>query len=238
MSALEPGDISGKGEVTYKKLSKFNPEGFESEAVIYNNNGKSSKVYYLFDTAAYPVGLKEYTEDGNLWLTVSYKLDERGNRLEAQFDWQAKGGYDEIREKSEQLYELLDRSPWDRVEYTNDYRGFPREERYLKADGRELFKFTYKYDIQGNRTEMTYLNSKGRTTWEMKYKYDRDHHMISSTIYKSNRVAAVSKYTYTYDSRGNWISRLEKRDVIYNILTAHLEEGNFLTERVIEYYPD
>jgi hypothetical protein len=235
-NAVASAGNAANGEVTYKKLTSFNTDGFATECVIYNNNGRSSRMEYVFDTAVYPVGLKEYTEDGTLWLTLTYKLDDKGNKLEAEFDWLNKAAYDEIREKSEQLYELLDRNPWDRIIYENDYRGFPREERYLKNDGRLLFKFTYKYDVRGNKTEMIYFNSKGRTSWETKYKHDRQDRMKESTIYKSNRVAAKSKYTYTYDEYGNWVSRLEERNVTYNILTANLEEGYFLTERKIEYY--
>jgi hypothetical protein len=238
INEVQPGDSAQSGEVTYKKLSKFSAQGFESEKIIYNNNGKSSKIHYVFDSRGYPVGLKEYTETGDLWLNVLYILDEEGNKLEAEFDWTSKRGYDEIREKSEQLYELLDRNPWDRIVYDNDYRGFHLEEKYMKANGTTLFRFTFKYDLHGNKVEMIYFNSKGRTSWETKYKYDRNNQLVKSIIYKSNRVAAVSTYTYKYDAHGNWVNRLEKRDVNYNILTANLEEGNFLTKREIEYYPE
>ena len=238
MSNAAGGKEKAEGGVTYKKLSKFNPEGFETETIIYNNNGKSSRLKYLFDTASYAVGLHEYTDDGTLWLTVSYKRDEEGNKLEAIFSWPEKAAYDEIREKSEQLYEVLDRSPWDYVVYENDYRGFHLEERYYHASGRLLFKFTYRYDIHGNKMEMIYFNSKGRTSWETKYKYNRDNQMVRSIIFKSNRVAATSEYAYQFDAQGNWVSRMEKRTVNYNILTQDLVEGSFMTERVIEYYND
>jgi len=231
------GDESGGTVASYKKYTLFNPDGFETEYIIYNNNGKSSKVYYEFDTAGHKSGYKEYDDQGTLWNKVTYKLDKDGNKVEADYDWLEKGGYDEIREKSEQLYELLDRHPWDIVLYENDYRGAPLEEEYRKKDGAILFKFEYKYDIQGNVKAMTYFNIKGRTSWETKYKYNRDNVLTASTIYKSNRVAAESEYSYQTDSQGNWTSRTETREVYYNILTRDLVEGTFLIERIIEYYP-
>lgn len=237
LNGVDIGDTLARGEITFKKLTKYNNKGFTTEAVIYNNNGKSSILSYKFDTAGYQTGLDEYTEDQTHWLSVEYKLDPSGNKLEAIFDWLGKGGYDEIREKTEQLYEVIDRNPWDRVIYKNDYRGFHLEEVYMKNSGKKLFKFRHRYDILGNRIEMIYYNSKGRTSWETKYKYDRNNHLVESILFKSNRVAAISKFTYEYDPEGNWIRRVEERKVHYNILTAHLVEGTFVTEREIEYYP-
>lgn len=232
----EDGSVSK--EITYKKFSLYNEDGFETETTIYNTNGKSSKLYFLYDTAKFNVGFKEFSEEGTLWLTVTYIVDKDGNKEIALYDWLERGGYDEIREKSEQLYEVLNRNPWDKVLYVNDYRGYHLEEEYLKADETLLFKFTYRYDIFGNKTEMIYFNAKGRTSWETKYKYDRKNNMVESTVYKSNRVAAISKYSYQFDSTGNWTSRTEKREVKRNILTSNLLEGKFTIERTIEYYPN
>ena len=97
-----------------------------------------------------------------------------------------------------------------------------------------LFKFSYRYDIHGNKVEMPYFNSRGRTSWDTKYHYDQNDILVESIVFKSNRVAAISKYTYQYDSKGNWVNRLENREVNYNILTASLVEGNFVIRREIE----
>jgi hypothetical protein len=233
---ISSGDARA-GEVTYKKLSKYNPQGFEYETVIYNNNGNSSRVEYKFNSMGVPVGLNEYKDDGTLWLAVTYKLDDEFNKLKAVFEWPGKAGYDVIREKSEQLYELLDRNPWGYIVYTNDFRGYPVEEEYLRDDSSVLFKFMYRYDLHGNMKEMTYINSKGRTSWETKYKYNHQEQMVKSIVFKSNRVAATSEYTFKYDEAGNWVNRHEKRKVNYNILTANMVEGEFYIRREIEYYP-
>ena len=226
--------ISGTSS-SYKKISKFNIDGYETEAVIYNN-GKYSNIIDVFDTAGNKIGFREYKEDGTLWTTVTYNLDKKGNPVSADYDWLGKGEYDEIREKSELLYEVLDRNPWYKVLYKNDFRGFHTEEKYLGGDGKLLFKFSYRYDIHGNKVEMTYFNSRGRTSWDTKYHYDQNDILVESIVFKSNRVAAISKYTYQYDSKGNWVNRLENREVNYNILTASLVEGNFVIRREIEYY--
>jgi YD repeat-containing protein len=224
------------GLVTYKKLSTFNRDGNESQTSIYKEGRLFSQVRFYFDTAGNPAGLREYTEAGTLWLSVSYKLDKEGYKIGAEYNWPEKRGYDEIREKSDQLYEVLDRHPWDQVLCENNYKGFPLEEKYLKSDGGMLFKFNYRYDMKGNKLEMTYYNFKGHTSWETKYKYDRYDNLVGSTVYKSNRVAAKSVYTYTFDSYGNWTSRTEKREVEVNILTASLEAGIFVVQREFEYY--
>jgi YD repeat-containing protein len=236
MAMVESDSLVVGSKITYDELSGFNHEGFESSTTIYKEGKIYSQVRFSFDTAGNPAGLQEFTEAGTLWLSVSYKLDKDGYRIGAVYDWPEKRGYDEIREKSDQLYEVLDRHPWDLVLYQNDYRGFPVEEKYLHSGGDMLFRFNYRYDIKGNKVEMTYYNFKGRTSWETKYKYDREGNLVESTIYKSNRVAAMSTYTYSIDSYGNWVTRTEKRKVEYNILTASLEAGTFVIRREIEYY--
>jgi hypothetical protein len=236
ISMVESDSIVTGSKITFDELIRFNHDGFESNETIYSEGKVFSQVRFSFDTAGNPAGLQEFTEAGTLWLSVSYKLDEEGYRIKADYDWPEKRGYDEIREKSDQLYEVLDRHPWEMVLYKNDYRGFPLEEKYLHSGGDMLFRFNYRYDIKGNKVEMTYYNYKGRTSWETKYKYDRDNHLTESTVYKSNRVAARSTYTYSNDTYGNWVTRTEVRKVEYNILTASLETGTFVIRREIEYY--
>jgi hypothetical protein len=230
------GEQGNNSEITYKKVSRFNIDGYESQTTIYKEGNVYSQVRFSFDTAGNPAGLREFTPAGTLWLTVSYKLDDEGYKTEASYNWPEKRGYDELREKSEQLYEVLDRHPWDQVLYKNDYRGFPLEEKYLKSDGDMLFKFSYRYDFKGNKVEMTYYNFRGHTSWETKDKYDWYGNLVESTVYKSNRVAAKSVYAYAFDVYGNWVTRTEKREVEVNILTASLKAGTFVIRRDFEYY--
>jgi len=229
-------DSSTSTFITFDEMTRFNQDGYENHITIYRDSKIFSLLRFSFDTSGYPSGLKEYTEAGTLWLSVTYKLDEKGNRIAATYDWPEKRGYDEIREKSDQLYEVLDRHPWDLVMFENDYRGFPLEEKYLTANGDMLFRFNYRYDIKGLKMEMTYYNFKGRTSWETKYKYDRYGNLVASTVYKSNRVAARSSYAYSFDAYGNWTTRTEKREVEDNIFTLSLEAGTFMIQREIEYY--
>lgn len=237
MIISQTGDATAAGQVTYKKLALYNPDGFMTHATFYLAGGDFSFIEYHFDTAGNQTGFQEYTNDGTLWSDVTYKLDEHGLHTEAVYDWLEKKGYDELREKTDQLYEVLDRNPWDRVIYTYDYRGFPLEEKYLRESDDLLFKFSYRYDIRENKVFMTYYNYKGRTTWETKYKYDRKDELTGSNVFKSNRIAAESVYSYQYDAQGNWIKRTEQRKIHVNILTASLKGGTFEVQRIIEYYP-
>jgi hypothetical protein len=110
------------------------------------------------------------------------------------------------------------------------------EEHYLKADSTLSFKFVAKYDAHGNKLESGYFHGNGRLSWMTKYQYDRYNNLIESRVYKSNRIAVLSEFSYQFDSSGNWVVRKEKRQVHINILTEGLERANTVTERTIEYY--
>ena len=88
----------------------------------------------------------------------------------------------------------------------------------------------------GNRLESAYFHGNGRLSWLTKCKYDRYNNLIESRVYKSNRIAVLSRYNYRFDATGNWVVRNENRKVYVNILTAGLERANTVTERIIEYY--
>jgi hypothetical protein len=120
--------------------------------------------------------------------------------------------------------------------FKNEYRGFCTEEYYLRPDSTLSFKFISKYDFHGNKLETGYFHGSGRLSWMTKNKYDRYDNMIESRVYKSNRIAVITNYTYQFDAIGNWTYRKDQREVHVNILTEGLERADMVDERQIEYY--
>ena len=61
------------------------------------------------------------------------------------------------------------------------------EENKYKSDGRLAFKYTYHYDEKGNRVEKNRYGSDGKLYWRETFEYE-------------------------YDSRGNWVKRIDFED--------------------------
>lgn len=231
-----PAGDSATNRIISRKRVSYNENGFENEVITYESGSVSSTAVCHFDTEGKPDFVKVFDPDGTIKYTVSYKYNDKGFRTEAEFHWKDQQFYDEYKEKTENYFELFERNVYSRIIYTNDYRGFFTEEKYLRDDSSISYHYTHRYDIHGNKLVMSYFNSSGRTSWLTKYKYNRANIMTESRVYKSNRIAVTSKYSYQFDERGNWTSRLEKREVVDNVLTQFFQRGDFLTERVIEYY--
>ena len=88
----------------------------------------------------------------------------------------------------------------------------------------------YEYDKEGNKITEIYH---GYESGKSKYKYDErgnivEHEWISGDATLNNQ-GEVTTYKYEFDSKGNWISKIE-----YN----GKNELQIITERTIEYYID
>jgi len=233
---FDEGGDNVQDKIILSKQTIYNPDGYEAGIITYQNGEIASSSHYVFDGEGKQTELKEYKPDGTLRHTVTYKYDDKGFRTEAVFQWVEQQFYDNNREKSEHVFEIFERNMYSRVLYLNDYRGLPLEENYFRDDGTLSYRYISKYNVFGNKTAMTYINSGGRTSWVTKFKYDRYQNLTEGKVFKSNRTAVSSKFSYKYDLYGNWISRYEKREVVDNVLTTHIERGDYLTEREIEYY--
>ena len=233
---FDEGGDKIQDKIILSKQTIYNPDGYEAEIITYQNGEIASFSHYIFDAEGKQTELKEHKPDGTLRHSVSYKYDDKGLRTEAVFQWVEQQFYDNNRQKTEHVFEIFERNMYSRVVYLNDYRGLPLEEDYFRDDGTLSYRYVSKYNVFGNKTAMTYINSTGRTSWVSKHKYDRYQNLTEGKVFKSNRTAVSSKFSYKFDLYGNWISRYEKREVVDNVLTTHIERGDYLTEREIEYY--
>jgi hypothetical protein len=232
----DSGKNSTREKIIYQRSTAFDVNGSETGTTLFKEGEEFLKSKYTFGADDKQVEMHEYHPDGTLNLVVTYKYDEKGFRTESLYDWTENRQIGEFAENTDFYYEIINNDIFTRVVHKNEYRGYCIEEEYLKADGGLSFKFTYKYDFRGNILESGYYHGNGRLSWMTKYKYDRYDNMIESRIFKSNRIAVHSEYSYQFDFIGNWIIRNEKREVFENILTAGLDKNNTVTERMIEYY--
>jgi len=232
----EKADSALKSKILYQKYTLFDLNGYETESTLFANGNEFLSSKYLFGADGKQVEMDEYNPDGTLNLHVTYKYDKKGFRSEANFIWSEDRKIGEMTETKDYYYEIIQNDIYTSVLYKNEYRGYCIEEDYLKADSSLSFKFVAKYDFRGNKLESGYFHKSGKLSWMTRYKYDRYDNLIESRVYKSNRIAVLSRYKYQFDLAGNWVIRNESRQVYVNVLTAGLDRANTVTERKIEYY--
>lgn len=225
-----------KDTIIYQKLTFYNDHGYETETRYLIGGSEVSKTKYLFGPKGMQIRQEKYNQDGKLFLRILYKYDSKGYRVQGSYEWLTLDYYKEMNERKEFGIEDIDENLITRVIYSNNHRGLCEEERYIKADGCISYRNTFRYDYLDNKVEKTYYKESGRVSWRSKYKYDRYGNLAQLRLFKDNRIAIESNYSYDFDEQGNWVTRYEDRMLVENIMTSHLNGGNTLTERKIEYY--
>lgn len=224
-----------KEKAFFQKLTLFDPFGYITETILFQDGTEYLISKYTFDSEGKPSEMNQYFSDNSLNLNVVYKYNKDTLRSEAIFTWSENLVFGDICEMYDYYYDILLNHPFNLVAYQYEYRGYCTEEKFIKPDGGTSFKFINKYDFRGNKLESAYFKG-GNISWLTKYTYDRYGNLTESRVFKDNRIAVQSYYKHQYDDKKNWISRLEEREVFVNILTAGLVQSDILTERIIEYY--
>jgi hypothetical protein len=232
----EADGVVQKDKILYMKYTEFDIVGYETKNTLYQSGSEFLTSRFISGPDGRQLEMNEYNPDGTLNLNVTYNYNEKGFRSQALYRWAENRKIGEIAEHTDYYYEIIQNDIFTKVIYMNEYRGYCTEEHYLKADSTLSFKIVARYDFRGNKTESGYFHGSGRLSWMTKYTYDRYDNLIESRVFKSNRIAVRSLFTYEFDSAGNWVVRHENRQVYINILTAGLERANTITERTIKYY--
>ena len=110
--------------------------------------------------------------------------------------------------------------------YKYNLRGNQIKKNLHASDGSLSSKTTYKYDSKGNKIEENLYESDGSLHSKYNWKYDDRDNEIEEVYIGSKNIETITTNKYTYDSKDNWIKKIE-----YN--NSFPKE---LTERTIEYY--
>jgi hypothetical protein len=227
---------SPKDKIIFQKFTSYDKSGYRVESILFKESAQFLKSSIMFGPDGRPSGLNEFTVDGTPNLNVIYKYNEKGYISEADYQWADDYITGDFCENTDYYNEIIKNDLFVKVMYTSEYRGYITEEKFIKADGSISFSLVSRYDPLGNRSELSYFHGDGHLSWITKYKYDRYNNLIESRLYKSNRIAVLTKYKHQFDAMGNWTVRSEEREIYVNILTAGLERADMVTERNIEYY--
>jgi hypothetical protein len=219
-----------------KTIRNFNKMGMLIEILEFNNQKLTSKKIYNYSSENKLLNLKDYNPDGSLYLLVNYYVDKNGFTISKKYDRSSQRFFDEKRQKADVEYEKYYNSLFTEVTYKCDFKGYKLEEKYTMSDGSLSHMYTYKYDFKYNLCELKYYNSSNKLAKRVKYKYNKKGDIAESKTFISNRLAITSAFSYDYDLEGNWLKKVENKDVEENIFTTDISNENTITERIVDYY--
>ena len=157
------------------------------------------------------INSKEYNADGSLYIVVNYSHDEKGFITKAKYNRSLQKTYDDQRSSIEVEYYKYYNQLFGYIVYRNDYKGFVLYETYFTDDNTLAYKYSYGYNYKFYRVETKFYNNKGKLSWKEKMKYGLKDNKKESTLFKSNRKAQTTIYTYEFDSKNNWTKQIETR---------------------------
>jgi RHS repeat-associated protein len=187
-------------------------------AVVQDGNGYHTR--YGYDNRGRMLS-KRVTETGD---EVAFTYDEAGNRLTmtdesgaSQYAYDRNNRLVRVeKDGARQLAYTYDaignvESVTDRLDHITRY-GYDKSSRMetVDADGKTT---TYRYDANGNREAVTYPGGVSES-----YVYDKDYRLLS-VMNRQQDGSVISQYAYTYDEKGQQISKTDsygKTDYTYD----------------------
>jgi len=196
-------------KIYQKKKYKYDAQGHLLEMDVYTNTVEkdgelTSKFIYEYDKKGNNIFQKVYEWKGALIFTITRSFDDAGNVEEER-----------IKQGSKFLAFGAD---W-KKRYKYDENGNIIQMMFYTPP--EIFDYTESYEYKNG----ILISMKRDRNYIKVYKYDENKNIIEENE-KTDTIMSIYKYTYRYDDKGNWISKVQYRG----------EEAIKLTERDIEYY--
>lgn len=181
-----------EANLTQKILYKYNNNQKRTTRDVYASSGKLiNRNIYFYDEGGYKVAYKGYNAKGEIMESFIYKNDDKGRELEevcskttASFCGKYTYAYNEAG-KITQLcrYKNTHKQAEDCEKYTYDKSG-NLVETSLYKDNNLVYRVAHKYNKSGDEINQRLFDNKGTLTKE-------------------------KKFTYKYDTRGNWTEKTE-----------------------------
>ncbi|MFJ1365788.1 RHS repeat domain-containing protein [Capnocytophaga canimorsus] len=202
------------------KYNSYDSNGNNYGTIVYNHDSNGNKIEEI-----------RYNSDGSIGRKLTYQYNQKQHLTE------------EIRYVPKENLSL-------KIIYKYDNQGHLIEAFFYSSRGKLENKQTHKYDKKGNLTQTNTYDSSGNLYARQTFKYDNKENKIEEnkfgkdskydkkSIFKYNtkgdltekihisKEGFYSKWTYKYDSHGNWIEEIFYDD---NLFVA-------MTKREIAYY--
>lgn len=174
-----------------------------------------SKDSMVYDRHNNNIAHYQWNEYGNLVNIWENEFDKNGNQIKSKH------------------VNPNEKTTWI-AEYTYNKLGDRIQMEYVRYDGKHM-KQKYSYDNNGNQI-LEELSGNDTLIYRIDYEFDRYNNLVSEKKYDGNNELDFQReYEYTFDNKGNWITRLEYST--YDPKKEPLSPGPYL-ERQIIYYQD
>lgn len=222
----------------------FNENGYAVKEILYNLHGEVSQIGSMkYDAHGNQKERLFKNARGGLLSSLICEYDERGKLLEC-VSTQADGLI--IKQRCRPLYNQAGK----KIEETWCYEDGTLHRKYIyryRLTGELAQQVLYEYDDdgsleekhitifddQGNVLEASCFDQQGRTiAGPIRYRYSDDGVEIeAATISLKGDLYSTTSYFYDFDSRGNWIKRLE----VFKTSESGFET-RVITYRTLQYY--
>lgn len=199
--------------------AKFNTKGQITEMTL-THGGEKSKLVMTFDEKGYPVKTSSYNDAGELTYQSEQENDAKGNVLKET--GRSNGTFEVIKTifiydkkgylVAKDIYQFGSHSI--KIQYTNDKKGNPIEEKNCKASDDSInHRILSTYDKKGNRIKAVAYDDKDEMIEHYTYKYDKYNNMVEEKSFAPDGSLLYTKtMTYEYDKKGNWLKKLVYTD--------------------------
>jgi len=182
---------------------------------------------YNGDGALIEVAL--HSPKGDVGSKHVYTYDEKGNRLSDTYYYYYGPKLTDSTEKTL---------------FTYDEKGNKIEEAYHNGDGTKavhpilkVHKIVFTYNDKGKVITQSLYNIKGSLITKGQFSYDTYGNLIEQSGYHkdvNNGKPSTYRYTYEFDSMGNWIKQVKKKGITNS--SKSISEPEEVIYRVISYY--
>ena len=180
---IEVKAFNKKGKIDYRETYIYNPQGFLSESMLYNeDNIQETRLIHIYNNKNKLAETDEMDAKNSLIKKSIFHYDDNGKQI------------DFIN------YEADNRIEFKTINKFDISGNKIREDYYNKNDSLE-FILEFKYDSNGRETEQDYLDPTGILAFKTTYKYeDMDSHgnWLKKLIYENNKLKIINKRTVVY----------------------------------------
>ncbi|HUM50798.1 MAG TPA: hypothetical protein PK431_03245 [Chitinophagales bacterium] len=236
---IENTKYNSDGSIGNKTISKYDNSGNKTEEYDYDSDGNLySKTITKYDKNGKEIESNIYDSDDNIESKSINKYDEKGNKIENYY-------YNNGSLVSKEICKYDNRGNIiESDKYLSSNELFGLDKRHIK--------YMYKYDTKNRKIEYNSISYKSDGSIDEqnieKYKYDDKENIIEEyeltnynikeseahkytqsfldIVKENNNKIFITKYKYTFDKYGNWITKIQFKNDFPKIIT----------ERQIEYY--
>lgn len=209
------------------RIKEYNSEGVRTISKFYKNDGSLKQMQIAeIEPNGFKIGYTNYDKNHSFDSQGKYDLDSRGNILNKYFNDHLEESY-KYNEHG-RIVEQYNVHSKDRLLFAYNNSEFATEQIYF-MNGEKKYIIKYQNDSYGNivKTETFSFPSMEKKHTQISIINDNGDEIEVYVELSDNEKVNWKKYTYDYDEKGNWISKIS------NHIQSNTKD---ITEREIIYH--